>query len=561
MPRLISALCASLPLTLLSASLPALMPASQAAAQVTKVTPYFVVASKDAPLRADAGNVYYAVRSIKPGEVLRVDAESKGWLRVEYLPGTPAFVPAAEGELSADAQTLKLKTSSQLLAVDASGVRPWWPLLESPLPAGTSFSQPKVIKAADGTVEGYHVPAPAKARGWIAQAATQKATDTQAASYTGPSGPPAAAPQPAAPATTSTPPAPTTTPATADSSSSPTTMHPVARPQVTNPAKPGETTTTKTTNPDGGTTTTTTTTQPTPPGFELVNESGRTTTKETTRSTSSSTTTPVAPTSTAPAVVKDQTGVPITQRVSDIGTLRSIYDRGMRAGSIAELDEVIKEFDKSLVAMPNPDAKLLNELQKRLEALRLRRDLLAARESSQSLTRTIDERTRSLTMALADVQKQAVYTIVGTMLPSTVYDGSRGMPLLYRIDAPDTFSTRTVGYVVPRSGLELSGKTGRVVGVIGDSKLDPALSVTIVSPTRIDVLNFVEGRYVIESSQTVQSSTTTTTTTTNTTTGPGAPAGTPPPASTPAPAPGTPTPADPGDDRDSSTSPASPTPQ
>lgn len=508
MRRILRALCVQAGMAVGASAALLAVAAPTAFAQVTKVEPYYIVVEKDAPVRADAGNVYYSVRNLKAGDVLRVDGENKGWLRVEYLAGMPAYVPAAEGELSADAKTLKLKTSSQLLAVDSGGIRPWWPLLEAPLGAGTSFDNPQPIKSADGTVEGYHVPAPSKARGWIAQSACRRATPAEAQKYTGPSGPPAS---PTSSATT-----PAATPPAAPTTSTTTTTTPVP-PAVIAPAKPGETVTTKSTSPDGTTTTTTTTTEPTPPGFEHVDKTGQTTLKQTTTSSSTTTTTSTPAPVAQPAVALDTTGVPITKRISDIRTLQAIYDRGRDASSIAELNEIIREFEQSLAALSTADPKLLSELNKRAEALRLRRDLLDAKERSIAMTRTIDERTRTITLALADVQKQAVYTIVGTMLPSTVYDGSRGMPLLYRIDAPDTFSTRTVGYVVPRDGLNLVGKTGRVVGVIGDSKLDPALSVTIVNPSRIDVLNFVESRYVVESSETISSSTTTTTTTTTST--------------------------------------------
>lgn len=500
MRRTLRALCvsgSSLSTTALSLALIATSTLTPAAfAQTTKVDPYYVVVSQESPMRADAGNVYYAVRLMKVGEVLRVDAENKGWLRVEYLPGTKAFVPAADGELSADASSLKLKTSSQLLAVDAGGIRPWWPLLEAPMPAGTTFSGVEVVKSADTTIEGYRVPAPPKARGWVAAGSVKRATPAEAQTYTGATAPPAA------PAQT-----PSNPVAASKSDVAPAPQPPV----ITNPAKPGETTTTTATSPDGTTTTITTKTDAVPPGFEVVDNTGRSTLKQTESSSSSSTTTRVpAQPATSPTTPTDTAGVPITKRVTDVASLRSLYDRGMHAPTMNELNEVISEFDKSLAVFTTADPTLLNELTKRLDALRLKRDVMSAREASQALTRTIDERTRSLTLALSEVNRQAVYTIVGTMLPSTVYDGARGMPLLFRIDSPDTFSTRTVGYVVARSGIELSGKTGRVVGVIGDSKMDPALSVTIVDPTRIDVLNFIEGKYVIESSQTIERSSSTT---------------------------------------------------
>lgn len=477
-----------------------------AAADVAPVAPRYVVVSADgAAMKCHDGSFYYDVRPLKKGEVLRVDGESKGWLRVEYLPGTPAYVPAAEGELTADGKTLKLKRATSLLAVNANGQPPWWNLLEANIPAGTTFSGVEVVKSADNTIVGFHVPAPAKARGYVARAAVEDATDAQARTYTGATPPPAPAVAPAVTTAATTPPVTpaVTTPSTTASTATPTT--PVQPPVVQNPAKPGETTTTtvEMSNPPGTTTTKTTSTQtePVPAGFEAVDGTGRTTSTRTITQTS----TPVPVGSTPPAAP----AVPLTRRIDDINTLRSVYERGM-TGDTAELGTTISEFQRSLGALTNADPRLVAELQKRLEALRLRQDIVNAKNASMTLTATIEERTRRMGLALAEVSKQAVYTIVGTMVPSTVYDGTRGLPLMYRIESPDTYSTRTVGYVVPRKGLDFITKTGRLVGIIGDSKIDPALAVTIVSPSRIDVLNYVEGKIIIESTESLQSSTSTT---------------------------------------------------
>ncbi len=484
-----------------------------AAAQVSDVQPYFVVVTGDNLMRADAGSIYYAVRRLKAGEVLRVDGETRGWLRVEYLPGTQAYVPAAEADAAGGA--VKLKSASKLMAVDAvNGVRPWWPLLSAPLPAGTAFASAEPVKTSDGAIDGYLVPAPARARGFVAQSAVRRATTAEAATYTGATAPAGAPAATGAGASTPAPrPTVTIDPARGTPADAP------KPPEVATPAPAGGTSTTTTsttpdpTSPTGTRTTSTTQTTTPPPGFEVVEGTGRTTvTRETSTEPVPGATTPAATPATPaePAVARDASGVPITQRVSDINTLRSIFDRGMRGESPADVEEAIREFQASLAALSSADANLVNELNKRLEALRLRRDLFSARATASALTTQIDERRRSMTTALAEVQQQAVYTIVGTMLPSNVYDGSRGLPLMYRVDAPDTYSTRTVAYVVPRDGIDLITKTGKVVGIIGESKLDPALGVTIVSPSRVDVLNFVEGRYRIESSESVERSTTTT---------------------------------------------------
>src|SRR5205085_1760586 len=106
----------------------------------------------------------------KQGEMVRVNGEGPGWVRAEYLPGMKAYVSASDVEAAKDAKTVKLTKPSQLMAFDASAnpKAPWWPLdIEKPLPTGTVLDVISVQKAADEVVQGYIVPAPGKARGYI----------------------------------------------------------------------------------------------------------------------------------------------------------------------------------------------------------------------------------------------------------------------------------------------------------------------------------------------------------------------------------------------------------
>lgn len=464
--------------------------ASVAHGEVKSVKPYFVVVTKNGTLMkcSDAAHLYN-VRALNAGEVLRIDGESGPWLRAEYPTGTPAFVPAADGKLDADGKTVRLARNSSLMAFNINGTRPFWPLLERDLPAGTTFVNAVVVRAADGAVEGYQVPAPAPARGYVRKEVIRAATAEEANTYSGPSGPAKDAVPAAQPTSTTPSPNPQTS-ASQSGSPKPVATNggggggggagvganplPAVNPPPANPItmdnsfKPVEGA------GDGGgggkrVTTTTTTT----PGVRTV--------------------TPAAP--------KPE----MTKRISDLQTLRSLFERSQKSDiDENELSTVIGEFERSLAGFGSStpsDLRIREELNKRLEAMRLRRDIAQARKKSQGDALSLDQRVQSIKVALSEVEKLAVYTIVGTMLPSTVYDGKRGLPLMWRIESADITSTRTIGYVVPREGLDFISKTGRVVGIVGDSKLDPALGVNIVSPIRVDVLSYVEGRYQVESSQ------------------------------------------------------------
>ncbi|MBY0263732.1 MAG: hypothetical protein K2Q20_15410, partial [Phycisphaerales bacterium] len=231
----------------------------------------------------------------------------------------------------------------------------------------------------------------------------------------------------------------------------------------------------------------------------------------------------------------------------DLQTLRGMFDRVITAGNEGEIATVIAEFNRSINALGNSpvDSKIRTALEQRRQALEVRQRLFDLQKRLANNDTQIVEKTRQVSVAIEEAQKQAIYSIVGRMLPSTVYNGERGLPLMYRVESTDLSSTRTLGYVIPRDGVELLTKMGKTVGIVGEAKLDPALGVNIVAPRRVDVLEIVGGRLqVITDTQTTTtttningqtsgSSTTTTTTTTSGSITPPAPPAPPAPANQP----------------------------
>ena len=482
-------------------------------ADAKPVEPYFIAVTKDnVPMKAAAGNIYYPVRVLSTGEILRVDAEDNGWLRVAYLPGTKAYVRVDEASFDEAAKTVKLTRPSKLMANNATAPRPWWPLLDADVPAGTTFANAEAVKGPDNAaIEGYLIPAPASARGYVRVEATRRATEAEV-SKAGLSPTPTPAPTPAPPAA----------PATPTESAAP------ASPPAT-PAAPADGTITMGTQP----TPPTSPTQPSAPAAEPeptpavaaaatpAPATAPPSTATSVRPPSLLTPAPVAP----PAPIVP----PVTSRVDDLQTLRGMFDRVITAGNEGEMTTVIAEFNRSINALGDSpiDSQIRTALQQRRQALEARQQLFDLQRRLANNDSQIVERTRQVSVAIEEAQKQAIYSVVGRMLPSTVYNGERGLPLMYRIESTDLSSTRTLGYVVPREGVELLTKMGKTVGIIGESKLDPALGVNIVAPRRVDVLEIVGGRLkVITDTQTTTtttsvggqtsgSSTTTTTTTTS----------------------------------------------
>jgi hypothetical protein len=62
---------------------------------------------------------------------------------------------------------------------------------------------------------------------------------------------------------------------------------------------------------------------------------------------------------------------------------------------------------------------------------------------------------------------------------------------MYRVHSPEPVSTRTLAYVAPEANADLTDKLGKIVGVVGESKLDESLRLNIVVPNRVDVLGVV----------------------------------------------------------------------
>ncbi len=428
--------------------------AGQAHADVKKVAPRTVVVAKDnSAMRCADGGHFYAVRMLKQGQVLRVDGEGGGWLRVEYPEGTRAYVKQDEATFDAATKSVKLTRGSKLMAANEGGAAPWWYLLDTDVPAGTMFNDVEPVKAGDGTVLGYLVAAPKQARGFVRAEQVRAASADEAAKVGGAT----------APATFAAKPVETVK---ADPKPLETAAKPVDPNPPTTPAS-GEIVEIK---PADGVPT-------------------KTTTETTTVTMTNDRATP------APA----RPNLELTKRIDDMNVLRDMFDRAMqKAESESEIRTVVSEFNRKIDALPatGEDGKIRTALEQRRDALTFRMEVLETRVRLNAPDQ-LDEKMRSIRAAVEQANRQAVYTIVGRMLPSTVYDGKRGMALMYRIESVDISSTRTIGYVVPREGIDLLPTLGKVVGIIGDSRMDPALGLNIVAPTRVDELQVVGGRFEV----------------------------------------------------------------
>ncbi len=425
--------------------------AGAASAQLSAVDAYHVVVSaENVNLRCGAGSVWYAVASLSPGDVLRVDGVDAGWLRVSYPSGVPAVVKASEATLDEARGAVKLTMPSRLLASNPRGgvFESWQTLLEKELASGTELTYVETLKDASGAVSGYRVIAPDGAKGYVSERFVRKATDVEVAAVKGAQAPPPVAvtptptPAPAMPATSD--PAPTTTAATGTDG--------------------------------GGTAQPTQDAQASSAGSETAGAPAETPIE-----------TVATPVVTEPAPPAAPAGPSLKNLDSAYDALKSIPTEE------AEIGPLIAEYERYLSTLPETPAN-----SGRRAYARAKIDLLRARGELQSAIRAASEAEQNARKGSASIEELRAalaakprYTVVGRLSASTVYDGSR-LPLMYRILSVENFPGRTLAYVTPAEGVELTTKIGSLVGVVGDGAVDAALGVPVLTPKRVDFLATVQ---------------------------------------------------------------------
>jgi hypothetical protein len=435
--------------------------------------PKWVVVTEDAtPLRCGDLDRFYAVAELASGTILRQDGTSDRWARVEYPSTVALLIPANEGSV-VNNEFVELTRESGLRAPSLlSGVAgSWRSVYEAKLPAGTQFKLVKTLTGEGGQVTGYMVEAPRPPlvphapRGFVRASALREATPTEIKTEEDRLG--LNAPAPTSPAT------PTTTTAAATPS------------QPAGTEAPGSGTGTGTAAPAG---VDTTLLQPiTRPGVEPATPA--TTTAPT--APAGSTTTPAAAPAPQPVVEapKPLTDDQMRERFGLLPQDLAVLDaklQALQASGAADsnaLRELTAEYERASTAARFDSLK--QAIDGRLEFLRIR---LAARdeiERIQSSLRESSQRERDIQARIDAWRRSRSFPYFGRVVRSGVYDGDR-VPLMYRIESTDPLlGPRTVGYIRPNEGQDITPFVGRVVGLSGETFFDPSLRLTIIRPTEI----------------------------------------------------------------------------
>lgn len=433
--------------------------ATVASAQVRSVEPYTVTVFEKADLRCADMPQAYRVGEVAKGSTLTVDGEGQGVLRVAYPSGAFAFAKAEDGTFDEATKTLTLTKGSKLRAAH----------LRSNLDFNASWKTLLENDLPAGTA--------------LKVSDVVKGVDGVVVAYK------------------------VDAPSTARAFVNVKSVRKADGSEV----KIGATPTTATATPmvGGGASAPFTT------GAAAEN-SGDASVTSGTNTTATSTTT----TTTSRLVVTENVRPkrdPVQERHDNLeAAFRAVRTQPVGEAEIAPL---LTEYQNALLDLP-ADSRRRPQLQQRIDFLKVQRDLQENASKLAEITRQVDERTRNIQIAVSDVERTRVYTIIGMLMPSTVYDGTN-LPLMYRIQSVGAVGQRTLGYLKPEGDVNVKDKVGLIVGVIGETSVDPVLQLNIVKPVRVDALRPSTGGTKLEV-VTTPTTTTTTVTTTSITSGPAA---------------------------------------
>lgn len=421
-----------------------------------------VITQDNTALRAGDMLRFYRVADLKSGAIVEVIGESNGWAKVVYPKNINAYVEADRVEKVNDT-TLRLTKESALLApselLGASGS--WCALFESPLPVGTTLELKEEVAGIGGKISKYLVAAPrpplvpTQPRGFVPLTSLRDATPDEVASYLGTTG--ASIPSPA-PVEDPAPEAsnPSENDGSGESSQTPANQDPaVSDPIDLTLIQPIRT-------------------EPLPPAVQvptIVPQAD-----------------PTAPGPSVPVPAEAPSGqqlvaMTVNQLNASFDQLRAMPRDKMDAG----LEEMLAECRRSAEAVGG-DPALVAGINQRIAWLELRMKLRDQRLELERALQDADQRQATNAERVKKWQDQRAYTLIGRVLASTLYDGTR-LPLMYRIESIDGVGLqRTIGYIQPTDKIDPGRFLGGIVGVIGQTRFDNALGVRIVVPSRVDML-------------------------------------------------------------------------
>ncbi len=448
-----------------------------AIAQSDKAPKWMVVTSETEPVRCGDQEIYYTITEFKRGTVVAVDGTSGDFSKVRY--------PASLGVLVAagDVRTVKagshvqlvnetqLKTESQLRGMDGS----WCPVFAKPLGTGVEMAVLETIRdQATNEVRGYRVAPPrppvvdSYPYAYIRTKALRDATPDEIAAHQGgkqiTSGRP---PLSAGPGNTD------------DTANSAEAVQEDASEQVSQQEpeqrEPAIDLREQQVIPE--------TSLPDPE--EVIEDDTDNQPVEIQNA--------IPETRESTPVVNPEKATRPTNRltVSSLEALEASFTnaRTMPREQLDEaLPELLAEFTRARDSAEEGDPSI-EPLEQRIEWIKIRIETRDQRRAIAQVLAVADSQQIELNRKIEQWNDSRVYDLVGRLMLSGVYTGEH-LPLMYRVRVPDpiTGMERTIGYIAPKPDQDLRRFLGSVVGVIGDPVRDDALALTVLSPTKVELM-------------------------------------------------------------------------
>lgn len=431
--------------------------APRAGAQVNDLEPFWVVLTRDTELRCGDSPSWYAIANLKQGQLLKVNAESFDWYRVAYPKGTRVWIDTRDARIIEEGARIETVRNAAPRAINASVPTTESSYrrvnMQSVVPPGTKFRYFGPIMNNQNQTDGYIVPAPDGANGFVIAAATRRATEAEVEQFLAkqnqaqPEQPKPAEPKPEAEQTQP--------------------EQPTGNGNPTDPADNAD----ESAEEDAGTEE-----QAEPTGTESTEEPG------------------------SVEMGSDESAADAAEEAESLSPMDVVIQRSKQLDEAygvvaaqktadAEIRPLIQEFrDLIELAAETPlAADVQRYAQARIDLLNIRLELQQAIEELEAIRSATDEAAENFDELDEALAGRRDYIVVGRLVPSAIYNGKR-LPLMFRLQSVEGGSGRTLAYVTPNEEIAIDSMLNAIVGVAGAARPQSNNGVRIIEPTVIDVL-------------------------------------------------------------------------
>ncbi len=178
---------------------------------------------------------------------------------------------------------------------------------------------------------------------------------------------------------------------------------------------------------------------------------------------------------------------PISHEKRFFKTLEKIYS-SLPATDMSQ--DLIKQLVKGyqIVAVEDvdvePEAALMALI--RIRQLEMASQLQTQNRSLEDLDVIARMANNDVSIVRQVLDQPVEYVVQGRLNVSSVFTGSEGRPNLYRVEDP--MNGRTLAYLQPDRGTDVTSMIGQWIGVVGKMEFDNQWRVQVIEPERVDLV-------------------------------------------------------------------------